>query len=114
MSKRHTTRDRSSFAGNANAQAHQDRWRQFDLETQFAVWHLSRGGLLHSDIAGMSGIHLSTVKEIIRGIAALHDGPIAISQKVRCSSCGALLFEIPCRLCGWTTERYTIPNRGTA
>jgi hypothetical protein len=112
MATRNARADRA-FAESVNPKAQQEAWRKHSLETNFAVWHLSRGGVLHNEIAGLSGIHPTTVREIIGGIAALHDGPIRLGSKVRCSSCGALLFEIPCRLCGWTNERYTLPSRGT-
>lgn len=94
-------------------QAHDARWRRLPLETLFAIWHLQRGGLTFSEVADRLGIDGRTVGDAAAAVDAMITGPLPVPKNVRCRECGSLLTHIPCRSCGWKTEKFRVPRETT-
>lgn len=92
------------------AAAHDAPWRDMPLETLFAIWHLQRGGLLFSQIGDRLGLDPRTVEGAAGAIELMLTGPIPVPKNVRCCGCGGMLAQIPCRICGWKTEKYRVPR----
>lgn len=75
-------------------------WKRVPTEKLFLAYHLIRGGIEEpADLKALTGCDLRNPAGVVEIAERLIYGPLAPSEPLRCVECGAMIVEVPCRVC---------------